>query len=173
MLLVLRLGHRAFRDQRITTHCALVARAFGANGMIYSGEKDKKMVNSVKKVVKKWGDSFFVRYEENYRKFIKEFKGLKIHLTMYGIPWKERISEIRKHKNVLVIIGSEKVPRDIYELADMNIAILNQPHSEVAALAIFLYEYFKGKEKEFKDAELKIVPQERGKKVIKNFSTKK
>ena len=30
MIAVLRIGHRINRDKRITTHCALVARAFGA-----------------------------------------------------------------------------------------------------------------------------------------------
>ncbi|MGI0148094.1 MAG: tRNA (cytidine(56)-2'-O)-methyltransferase, partial [Thermoplasmata archaeon] len=31
---VLRLGHRPSRDKRVTTHVALVARAFGAAGIL-------------------------------------------------------------------------------------------------------------------------------------------
>ncbi|MEM2376537.1 MAG: tRNA (cytidine(56)-2'-O)-methyltransferase, partial [Sulfolobales archaeon] len=31
---VLRLGHRPLRDKRVTTHVALTARAFGANGFV-------------------------------------------------------------------------------------------------------------------------------------------
>jgi tRNA (cytidine56-2'-O)-methyltransferase len=86
---------------------------------------------------------------------------------MYGIPIQNKIKQLRR-SNVLVIIGSEKVPGEVYGLADFNIAVSNQPHSEVAALAIFLHEYFRGKElnKKFSAAKLKIIPQERGKKVV-------
>ena len=38
MIVVLRLGHRIGRDARISTHCGLVARALGANKIIYSGD---------------------------------------------------------------------------------------------------------------------------------------
>lgn len=53
---------------------------------------------------------------------------------------------------------------------DYNIAIGNQPHSEVAALAIFLDRIYKGRElyMEFGDAKIKILPQNVGKKVIRN-----
>ena len=59
------------------------------------------------------------------------------------------------------------MPPEIYALADSNIAVSSQPHSEVAALAVFLHEYFDGKEleKKFKNAKIRVVPQERGKKV--------
>ncbi|HDN90942.1 MAG TPA: tRNA (cytidine(56)-2'-O)-methyltransferase, partial [Candidatus Aenigmarchaeota archaeon] len=40
-IVVVRLSHRKKRDQRVSTHVALVARAFGAEGIFYSGEKDK------------------------------------------------------------------------------------------------------------------------------------
>ena len=64
------------------------------------------------------------------------------------------------------MIGGEKVPGEVYGLADYNIAVTNQPHSEVAALAVFLHEYFSGKEldKKFR-GRLKIVPQAAGKKI--------
>jgi len=107
-----------------------------------------------------------------YREYIKEWKrkgGVVVHLTMYGIHVDEVIDRIRDEgKDILVIVGAEKVPREVYELADYNVAIGHQPHSEVAALAIFLDRLFKGEELriEFPDAKLKIVPQEKGKKVI-------
>jgi len=167
MISVLRLSHRLGRDARISTHVGLVARAFGAREIVYSGDKDKKMMNSVKNVTKEWGGPFSVVYQKNWKKAIKKFKGIKVHLTMYGVPIQEKISEIRRKRNLLVIVGGEKVPGEIYQLVDYNIAITNQPHSEVSALAIFLHEYFQGKElkKKFKDAKLKIVPRENGKKV--------
>jgi tRNA (cytidine56-2'-O)-methyltransferase len=55
----------------------------------------------------------------------------------------------------------------MYDLADYSIAIGNQPHSEIAALAIFLDRIFKGKQlkKDFRGAKFKIVPMSRGKMV--------
>ena len=65
----------------------------------------------------------------------------------------------------MVVVGGEKVPPEIYQSADWNVAVANQPHSEVAALAIFLDRYFQGKQldKKFQKAKIKIIPQERGK----------
>jgi tRNA (cytidine56-2'-O)-methyltransferase len=49
----------------------------------------------------------------------------------------------------------------------MNIAVGNQPHSEIAALAIFLDRYFQGKElvNTFENAKMRIIPSSRGKRV--------
>jgi len=166
---VLRLGHRRIRDQRITSHCALVARAFGTNGIIYSGEKDENLEKSIKKVVKNWGGFFEIKYEYNWKKIIKNWKGKIVHLTMYGPSLKYLMNEIKVcKKDLLVIVGSEKVPSEVYQLSDWNISVTNQPHSEVAALAVFLDRLFKEKElkKKFKNAKIKIVPQEKGKKII-------
>ena len=163
---VLRLGHRIFRDQRITTHCALVARAFGADEIIYTGEKDSETEKSVNSVVKRWGGNFKIRYEKNYKKILNNWKGKIYHLTMYG----KNIDNVKiPGKDLLIIVGGEKVPSEIYQLADMNIAIGNQPHSEVAALAIFLDRIHKGKQfkKQFKNAKLEIIPQDKGKKLLR------
>lgn len=165
---VLRLFHRKERDKRVTTHCALVARAFLAKKMFYCGDKDEKFEEKIKDIVERWGGDFSVEYVENWKKLIKNFDGVKVHLTMYGIPLIEKIDEIKKNKKILVIIGSEKVPSIVYKLSDYNISITTQPHSEIAALAVFLDHLFENREfkAEFKNAKLKIVPQEKGKKVI-------
>ena len=70
-------------------------------------------------------------------------------------------------EDVLVIIGAEKVPREAYDLADCNIAVGSQPHSEIAALAILLDRLFGGRQlrKEFSGGKLRIVPTEKGKRV--------
>lgn len=172
MISVLRLGHRLHRDERLSTHCGLVARAFGADKIIFSGESDQNLIKSLEKVVEKWGDGFEISYEKNWRKLIEDFKKRKtaiVHLSMFGIPIQKKIRQIKKMKNVLVIIGSEKVPGEVYGFADFNVAITNQPHSEAAALAVFLHEYFGGKEleKKFQKARIEIIPQERGKKTQK------
>ena len=94
---------------------------------------------------------------------------MKVHLTVYGMPLQKRIGKIRKKKNIMLIVGGEKVPPDVYQMADMNIAVTNQPHSEVASLALFLHEYFRGREldKRFPGANIRAVPQEKGKLVKK------
>ena len=170
MITVLRLGHRRDRDKRISTHVALTARAFGADKIVFSGEYDEKLVEKVKEVVKRWGGSFEIEYVKNWKEWLKNFFGIKIHLTMYGIDFRKKLAEIKKRwkkgSDIAVIVGSEKVPKEVYEIADYNLAVGNQPHSEVSALAIFLYELQERKIKsEFENAELRIVPQEKGKKI--------
>lgn len=159
---VLRLGHRPERDKRVTTHCALVARAFGAKEIVYSGDKDPKFEKTIKDVVKSWGGPFSVKYVKNWRSFIKKFKGKKIHLTMYGMPFEEKPLP---RGDVLVIVGAEKVPGEVYELSDQNIAVGNQPHSEIAALSVYLY-IINGVRKRFSHADLRITPMVKGKKVV-------
>ncbi len=166
MITVLRLGHRQKRDARLSTHCGLAARALGANAIIYSGERDERLLESIKKVSKNWGGKFKIDYNKDWRKTIRDYKGVKVHLTMYGLPIETIIAKIRGRGDVLVIIGGEKVPGEVYGMVDYNLAITNQPHSEVAALAIFLHEYFRGKELKRKfGGRLKIVPQAHGKKI--------
>ena len=170
---VLRLGHRGDRDKRISTHVALTARALGADRIIFTTE-DEHVKNSVKKVVESWGGNFEFVVEKHWRKYIKEFKkrGIVVHLTMYGANINEIMPEIRelsKDKDILVIVGAEKVPKEVYELADYNVSVGNQPHSEVAALAIFLDRLFEGKTlyRDFENAKIKIVPSNKGKVVIR------
>ena len=66
---VLRLGHRPERDKRITTHVALTARAFGAQG-IKVGTKDASLEESVNDVVKRFGGDFSIESGVNWRKFL-------------------------------------------------------------------------------------------------------
>lgn len=166
---VLRLGHRRERDKRVTTHCALVSRAFLAKKMYYSGEKDQLLEEKIKKVNETFGGEFSVEYVEDWKRLIKEFQGLRVHLTMYGIPLVNKLEEIKKNERILAIVGSTKVPKEVYFLSDMNIAITNQPHSEIAALAIFLDKIHEEREFfiEFSNAKIKIIPSERGKKVMR------
>ena len=166
---VFRLGHRISRDKRISTHCSLVARAFGATGMFYSGQKDPGLEDSVKKVVKNWGGKFRLKYEKNWKRFLGNWKGKIAHLTVYGVPLEKAMKKIRPAKGkLLVVIGGEKVPGEVYHLSDWNVSVTGQPHSEVASLALFLDRVFRGKEFSLRfKGKLKVVPQERGKKVIK------
>jgi tRNA (cytidine56-2'-O)-methyltransferase len=162
LITVLRIGHRPDRDKRITTHVALVSRAFGADRIIVD-KVDDKLARTIDNVTRKFGGKFEIGFG-NYMEEIRKFKGIKVHLTMYGMPLESKIKEIKKSEDIMVIVGSEKVPRIIYEVSDFNVAVKNQPHSEVSALSIFLDRL--GRSKELK-GELRIIPEERGKRVLR------
>jgi len=170
---VLRLNHRPVRDKRVTTHLFLAARAFGAEGAFYSGERDEKVEKSIEKVNRSWGGTFKIFFCQKWGKTVQEWKrddGEVVHLTMYGLPVQDVIDQIKASpKKKLVIVGGAKVPGAAYELSDWNVSVTSQPHSEVSALSIFLHELFEGNEliKSFENAEKRIVPQAKGKKIEK------
>ena len=167
---VLRIGQRVVRDDRVTTHVALVARAFGAS-KIYMNEINPEIKDTLDQIKKTWGGNFEIEYFENWKKVIKEKKenSVKIiHLTMYGENIRDVESKLQNENNVLIVVGAEKVPREIYDLADYNIAVGNQPHSEISALAITLDRLQKGKQflAKFENPAKEIIPTKKGKKVV-------
>lgn len=166
MITILRIGHRIARDKRITTHVSLVARTFNADKILIDAE-DKKIEESIKSTCKRFGGDFEIETGISPKKIIKNWKGSIIHLTMYGETLEKSIKKIDKSKDLLVIVGAEKVPAWIYESADFNVSVGNQPHSEVAALALFLDRYTKGSwaNKKF-NGNIKIIPSNTRKKVI-------
>ena len=166
MIIVLRIGHRISRDKRITTHVALVARAFGAD-KIYIDTKDKNIEKTISSTVKRFGGNFEISTGISKKNVINNWNGTIVHLTMYGDELEKSIKKIDKNADILIIVGAEKVPPYIYEAADFNISVGNQPHSEVAALSIFLDRYTVGawKNKKF-NGKLEILPTNIGKKVI-------
>jgi len=168
---VLRLGHRLVRDDRTTTHVALVSRAFGCK-KIFMTEVDDTIVRTFAKVCYDWGgsDDFDIEIVQDWKSLMhswKENNGIIVHLTMYGLNIDKTPLNFGADKNILIVIGASKVPREVYSMADMNIAIGNQPHSEIAALAIFLDRFHDGKELEFpfKNAKMTIIPTSHGKRV--------
>ncbi len=166
---VLRVGHRFVRDDRTITHLCLVSRALGAEA-IYLQEVEKELLETIDEVNKTWGGEFEVIEDPSWKKVITAAKkhGRKVvHLTMYGAPLMSKMVEMRAAKDLLIVVGGPKVPREIYTLADFNVSVTGQPHSEVAAIAILLHELFEGKElkREFGHSRLRIIPQDRGKKV--------
>ena len=171
-IVVLRLDHRPERDKRVTTHIGLTARAFGASGLWTAGLKDPKIVESMKQVTSQWGYKRFevitgVNWRHRLRKW-KEEGGEVIHLTMYGLHIDKVISKIDSSPRAkLIVVGSSKVPIEVFKVADYNVAIGHQPHSEIAALAIFLDRLFQGKmlHKRFLDAKMEIKPTADGKRV--------
>lgn len=176
-VVVLRWGHRPHRDARLTTHVALTARALGASRIILSDMVDARIKESIQKVTRDWGGQFVFEMGKHWKKVINEWKmrgGVTVHLTVYGenIHMSDVLQRIKKtEKDVLVIVGSQKVPKEFFSKAfsDFNVAIGNQPHSECASLAVFLDRFFCGEElvKDFESAKMKVVPQKRGKRIVK------
>jgi len=172
---VLRIGQRVIRDDRVTTHVALVARSFGAQ-KIYMNEVNPEIKQTISSINKTWGGNFKIEIILEWKKIIKEKKnaGVKIvHLTMYGQSINSVETKIRNEDKILIVVGAEKVPREIYELADYNVAVGNQPHSEISALGILLDRIHEGKQFElkFENPERVIIPQEQGKDVKMNKTT--
>ncbi len=166
MIEVLRIGHRPARDKRVTTHVCLVARAFGADSVVVD-TADRSVEKTLSGVSRRFGGCFSVGTGVSWSRHIRAFQGTKVHLTMYGTSLEEAVLRIPKAAPLLVIVGSTKVPAQVYEMADFNVSVGNQPHSEVAALALFLDRWFQGKQlrREF-GGPMRIIPSQRGKKVV-------
>ena len=173
---VLRWGHR-FRDERLTTHVALTARAFGASEFILADAKDEKIKATVEKVIRQWGGLFEFKMDVPWRQAVREWKkndGVVVHLTAYGenIQTSDVLQRIKAtRKDIMVIVGSQKVPSEFFseKISDFNVAIGNQPHSECSSLAVFLDRFSEGKVfvKEFEGWKIKVEPVPHGKYVIK------
>lgn len=136
MITVLRLGHRPARDKRVTTHVALTARAFGAERVLVS-TRDLSLERTVNAVTRQFGGPFTIETGVAWRRVLKEAGGTKVHLTMYGLPLDEILPKL-DDDDLTVVVGAEKVPKDVFRLVDWNVSVGHQPHSEVAALAVFL-----------------------------------
>jgi tRNA (cytidine56-2'-O)-methyltransferase len=166
---VVRIGQRLVRDDRVTTHVALVARAFGC-AKIFMTEVNPEIKDTLEKINNTWGGNFVVEFIDNWKSIVKNKKEEYkiVHLTMYGESINDVDEQLRKEENLLIVVGAEKVPREIYELADYNIGIGNQPHSEISALAILLDRIQKGEQfkNSFPGAKRKIIPTKKGKNVL-------
>jgi tRNA (cytidine56-2'-O)-methyltransferase len=135
---------------------------------MYLAAADKGVVQSIGDVVSRWGGDFFCQDNVKWRSFIRDWKaqgGTVVHLTMYGLNLPDVIDEIKTREKILVIVGAEKVPGEIYGLADFNVAVTGQPHSEISSLALFLDHFFSGRElsNEFSGARIRIIPSKAGK----------
>ena len=166
---VLRIGQRILRDDRVTTHVALGARALGAS-KIYMTEINPEIKDTINKINNTWGGKFEIEFISNWKNVIISKKNTSkiIHLTMYGENINEIQKDIREENDILIVVGAEKVPREIYDYADYNVSVGNQPHSEISALGIVLDRIQNGKqfEKEFENSKRVIIPSKNGKNVI-------
>jgi tRNA (cytidine56-2'-O)-methyltransferase len=144
----------------------------GADGVYISDVRDRELIDTIRGVSKRFGGEFQLEAGRPWRSTINEWKragGRVVHLTAYGIPLPKVINEIRRSRgDKLVVVGAEKVPGELYELADWNVAITSQPISEVSALGIFLDWFFEHSrlEASFPNPEIRIIPSKHGKRVV-------
>ncbi|SMO51449.1 tRNA (cytidine(56)-2'-O)-methyltransferase [Halorubrum cibi] len=191
---VLRYGHRPGRDDRMTTHVGLTARALGADRVILPDNAGQS-AETVRDITDRFGGPFDVELRDDQKAIVRNWEGVVVHLTMYGERIQDVETEIREAvagdgragdeatdgeevidgdddgeegRDLLVVVGGEKVPWALYERADFNVGVTNQPHSEVAGLAVFLDRLFEGAEldREWSDADRRVVPEATGKTVV-------
>ncbi|WP_338741722.1 tRNA (cytidine(56)-2'-O)-methyltransferase [Haloplanus salilacus] len=172
-VVVLRLGHRPGRDDRMTTHVALTARALGADRAILVGEATQAR-ETVADITDRFGGPFDVTVTDAWRPVLRDWDGAVVHLTMYGEPVESVTGAIRERFDggdggdpLLLVVGAGKVDFEVYDRADWNVGVTNQPHSEVAALAVFLDRLFEGREldREWANADRRVIPKATGKRV--------
>jgi tRNA (cytidine56-2'-O)-methyltransferase len=170
-IFILRIGHRVFRDSRVTTHVCLTARALGADGVIIADQEDKVVESTIRDVTDRFGGPFEIQSGKPRKQAVREWRtmgGRIVHLTAYGLSLPKMLPEIQEvSKDILIVVGSEKMPGEIFKLADWNVSVTNQPMSEVAALAIFL-DWFKQHREfghEFSKAQVQIIPSRAGKEI--------
>ncbi|QKG93204.1 tRNA (cytidine(56)-2'-O)-methyltransferase [Halorubrum salinarum] len=181
-VVVLRYGHRPGRDDRMTTHVGLTARALGADRVILPDNAGQS-AETVRDITDRFGGPFAVELRDDQKAIVRDFEGVVVHLTMYGervqdveaavrkavgLDEPEVVGEASPPRDLLVVVGGEKVPWALYERADFNVGVTNQPHSEVAGLAVFLDRLFEGAEldREWADADRRVVPEATGKTVV-------
>ncbi|MDZ5810653.1 tRNA (cytidine(56)-2'-O)-methyltransferase [Halorubrum sp. AD140] len=182
-VVVLRYGHRPGRDDRMTTHVGLTARALGADRVVFPDNAGQS-AETVRDITDRFGGPFAVELRGDQKAIVRDWEGVVVHLTMYGERVQDVEDEVRQAvglseaggdpteptepRDLLVVVGGEKVPWALYERADFNVGVTNQPHSEVAGLAVFLDRLFEGEEldREWVDADREVIPEPTGKTVV-------
>jgi tRNA (cytidine56-2'-O)-methyltransferase len=134
---------------------------------MYLQPPDPALASRIDALARGWGGSFEIVGVDDWRGVLRRSDALVVHLTMYGQPLERALPRIRRASRVLLVVGGAKVPAELYRLADVNVAVAHQPHSEVAAAAVVL-ERLLGVPgpKPLPGAVRRIVPRARGKKVV-------
>src|SRR5437899_12916309 len=113
-IFILRIGHRVFRDSRVTTHVCLTARALGADGVIIADQEDKVVESTIRDVTNRFGGPFDIQSGKPWKQAIREWRAIEgriVHLTAYRLPLPKTQPEIQEtNTDLLVVVGSEKMP---------------------------------------------------------------
>src|SRR2546430_9573463 len=97
-IFILRIGHRVFRDSRVTTHVCLTARALGANGVIIPDQEDKVVESTIRDVTNRFGGPFDFQSGKPWKQAVRDWRaigGRIVHLKAYGPPIPQKMAEIQ------------------------------------------------------------------------------
>ena len=145
---------------------ALTARAFGASSITFlsnSRKPDQNIIRHIKGVNKKWGGKFSISFSNNWKEFLKSKKNyIKIYLTRYGVPIKKVEYALKTYKNILIVVSMTESIKSLYKNCDFNVSITTQPHTCASSIAVFLHNFYNGRElaMHFENAKYKVVPEE-------------
>lgn len=157
LITVLSIGER---DYRVRRNLCLTARAFGAEKIIFVGKRDSSLATYMARICTKWGGSFKVEFAASAQSVIRPLtKYKKVYFTMYGAPLRQAEYTIRTYKNLLLILTTKEYDGSLAKLADFTVSITTQPHAQVTSVAVFLHEFFSGREPaiQFPNAKYKII----------------
>lgn len=158
MITVLSIGEK---NPRVKLNLCLTARAFGAAKIIFVGRRDANISKHISAINGTWGGIFKVDFASSVKSAVEPLTKYKsVYLTMFGLPLKQLKYTVKTYKNILLIVTSKEYDKQVGELADFKLSITSQPHSQAAAIAIFLHEFFDGREQamQFQNAKVKVVP---------------
>ncbi len=143
----------------------LTSRALGASEITFIGKKSSKLTRYINNLNANWGGKFKVSYAKSYKEVLKaSSKYAKICLTRYGIPLQTKIYTLKTYKNIVLVVPLNENIKVLQNLTNFNISVSSQPHCGVAAIAVFLHEFYSGRElsMHFENAKYKLVPTEHG-----------
>ncbi len=104
-------------------------------------------------------------FQSDYKKVLDSASNYKkVYLTRYGTPLQGVLYSMRTYRNLFLIVTEQEAFKTMFSYADFGVSITDQPHSSSAAVAIFLHEFYSGRElaMHFENARYKIVPSSRG-----------
>ena len=163
MISILAIGKYSYLN---SLDLCLTARALGAAEMIFTQEKDPRIPRYVNRLEKNWGGKFEASFVKSYKETLKNATNYKkVYLTRYGVPLNKLTYTLNTYKNIMLIVSSKEVPPKILnDLTDFNVSITNQPHCSVASIAVFLHDFYRGRElaMHFENAKYKVIPKEHG-----------
>lgn len=144
----------------------LTARALGASEMIFASRRDAKIIRYVNNLERGWGGKFKVSFVKSYETALRNATKYKtVYLTRYGIPLFKMTYTLNTYKNILLMVSSVKASSKLlHNIADFNVSITDQPHCSAAAIAVFLHDFYRGRElaMHFENARYKVIPKEHG-----------
>jgi tRNA (cytidine56-2'-O)-methyltransferase len=143
----------------------LTARALGASEIIFAAKRNARLVRYISTLERKWGGRFRVNFTNNYTEALrKSMNYKKVYLTRYGMPLNKLTYVLNTYKNIMLIVSPASSSPKLHGIADFNVSVTDQPHCSSAAIAIFLHDFYRGRELaiHFENAKYKVMPKEHG-----------